>query len=537
MTLMKSVGGKLQALGIYILCASMIQTQIAFLAQAESQAQAPLPIEETFKPFGDAKTIPQAQITVKAAEQRPALDEHGTPTILGPDAEADFEALVRANQILQVVGSADEFIKWWQDHEADELKLIPDMGKDVSWQYFLTNVYAKYMAVRTHADTDPSDYIVWLHSLVSNPYIAAVSHGTTTVAGFILAYIWQVLTLGLGINMMNNYLNSGVKPALDKATSTGNRHLGKFGKWLYTVLNRPKKTEQIMKNLDAAKSDFEQIRAVVSGSGFNLTPDKWAEIAAHLQKTYLQLNLAWNDLGDGLRAGRDNNNNTTIGRPMAFGNGVASALTAAEVHLQGAEQTLDRVIARGGNAAEVDRLGQKLMQEIGDQIKNTDAQDWVVNHNVLNLQAQLEAQGASADQVRRVSEGFRRHFIFMRQAATFLAEEIHMNAAYHDLLVHVNNTFQSVREGMGLNYFRAMFASEVKKQLDSMSLSIDLDEKLVRALKDKSPAANVIDLIKPTVDSQEGQRAIGEPDSTTRDPKDETPAERVKDVVRAAGRK
>jgi hypothetical protein len=540
-----------------LLCVLLIQAEVESFAETISQ-QTKLLFEygppyslsfeqnktlEVFKPFTPAKSFDEAKLTIQAAEKR-KMSNFNSPRDL-----SEFDLLIQANVITKFIVEKDliEFQQWWRENRTSLMSEIPKMGKDVSWQIFLANIYIKFKLLKSKALIDPTEFIQWMKSVINTPWVQHASMATfamlTGIFSFVTGVVYGAMVSGPAAGFISAFLEPLIRPLREKGVIVGIQLFGKTGKAINSVMFDGKATENLVVEMKDTKKSISDVRSLITTDIYTLTPQQWIDNLQKLYHSWNHLNYVWNKMPDVYKGGRDRMTDQLIFRPRDFSNSVTQAISAAEIHRQGAEQMLDRIILKSTAPNDVLRISEELYKIIEKQMqleRSPEGQSTELNLQIEGLKQQLVDLGSSPPQAERVIENYKRIFIFTRQAATVLAGQLLHDTEFSDTIVQARGAFEAMRAGNCLQFFHKELAAEVKDILDRISFEIDLN---IKALDGETKNADkakdssqTFDIISKINGSKEGLRVANEPGSLTK-PTKENEGSRVKEAVRAAERK
>lgn len=539
------------------LCILLIQTEVICFAEKIVQetktilAIAPqinLPSEQIenfkiFKPFTPAKTFEEAKLTIQAAEKRKMTNLKSTSDL------TEFDMLIQANVLTKFIVEKDhiEFQKWWSENRTSLMNEIPKMGNDVSWQIFLANIYIKFKLLKSKALIDPSEFIQWMKSVINTPWVQHASMATfamlTGIFSFVTGVVYGAMVSGPAAGFISAFLEPLIRPLREKGVIVGIQLFGKTGKAINSVMFDGKATENLVVEMKDTKKSISDVRSLITTDIYTLTPQQWVDNLQKLYHSWNHLNYVWNKMPDVYKGGRDRMTDQLIFRPRDFSNSVTQAISAAEIHRQGAEQMLDRILLKSSAPDEVLRVSDDLYKIIEKQMqleRSPEGQSTELNLQIEGLKQQLIDLGSSPPQAERVIENYKRVFIFTRQAATVLAGQLLHDTEFSDTIVQARGAFEAMRAGNCLQFFHKELAAEVKDILDRISFEIDLNIKALDS-EGKIPekgkdSPQTLDIISKINASKEGLRVVEEPGSLTK-PVQENEGSRVREAVRAVERK
>ncbi|MGZ3723562.1 MAG: hypothetical protein ACXVA9_11555 [Bdellovibrionales bacterium] len=515
---------KLSALGLSLL---LIQTEVVCLAEAV----APL------KSASDSAGFDQAETTIRNAEKRNSFKFDA------PADAADFEALVRANATIHFIDDPGEFLVWWQQNKVDLIAQTSSMGPGLNWQTFIANIYIKYKITKTDAHKDPSAFLQWMTGVLSNPWVKRITSSTFGVVAtgfaFITGIVYGAMVAGPAAGFINAFLEPLIRPIREKGSVVGTKLFGRGGKALNSLLFDRKAKVEVTTGLEDAKTTIKDVRSILTIANYRMSAQQWSENMKRVYASWNHLNFVWNKMPDVYHAGRDRAMDMIVFRPKDFANSVTQAMSAAEVHRQGAEQMLDRIMLKSSDPRQVESIGRNLLSLIEEQMRlqrETEKSE-ALQPRIIELQNKLVELGAAPDQASRVVENFRRVFVFTRQAAGVLAANLLHDAQFSDMIAETRATFEALRDSYSLEFFHAELGSEVSEILERMEFQINVDLKTVSEIEVKEGSARpALELVEKLGASTDGARAASEPGSLTR-PAPVTGEQRVQEAVGRAGKR
>ncbi len=470
----------------------------------------------------ESEALKRAKAVIEAAEARLMKG------LLSPQDELDFAALVEANAVTQFVDDPKEFLEHFRKHKDQYLKNLPLAGqKPLNWQIFMAQAYTQYKIEKTQATQYPRKFIEWISKVVSNPYVEWASWKTwAAIVGvylFVKGVASGALIAGPAAGAVNSALNPLVTPINQKLAVIGNKYLGRVGmvlnSWLFDGAAKKEAAE-----MEKAKEAVNGMRSILEGESYKISGENWSLNMRRLYKVWNHLGYLFSLVPDAYRGGRDLLGYLTIMRPKDFAQSATNSLNAAEVHRQGAESIVDRLIMiQPANASALQAVSESLLELAQKQIeaeRNAPERVAEFSEAIAEGKAELARLGATAEQINRIFENYRKAFIFKRQAATVLAVQFLHDAMYAETLRGAQKIYNEMLNNHSLNYLHKEFKAEVAEILDRIDFKLDVKLHSIELEKSnpvKGDKEKALDRIMEINGDTAAKRSLVEPGSLLRE--------------------
>lgn len=488
-----------------------------------------------FKPFAVAHTREEGQATINAAQMRPFAG------LNSPQDEADFTNLVHANHLIDAIDEPMEFLSWFL---ASQPRLIDEfqsqVTETVSWEAFVTALYVKYMI-----DTKPPE-TVWqsLYSKVAGTVLKWRSSVSYTVVAYVFYQIGGMAKGGMISGPVaggwNSYLAQLMAPFHQKLFVKGVQRFGKTGKWLYSVLFK-------------IHSAVQFALRVVLGGQYSMSHDQFTANVQAAFDHWNEMNMAYSGQPPGLTSGRALFLEYGVFRLRDLDTALKTAVNGAELNLQGAEQIIYNIMNRNpSNGTAIYQAGNNLLVSVGEEFAQSEeltASSRLLlepSRDVKLFQDFLAAHGGMELEIDRLTECYRRVYVFTRSAATVLAMEKVNNVHSADMIHATRGVYERLRLGTLLEYFDRQLKYAVRDILESMDIQISVAEKEIEAeeaaetreQRNERPSEDpMLKIIQGINGSPEGIHAAEEPGGLGRSPEPASAAEHVQQEIRTGGRR
>ncbi len=381
---------------IYVLCAA----QVAYGAGAPALGsttpaaapKAPVKTEPPAPPIAPQPPAPSATIgaqgplakrqVVDLADARAViefaelrfLEDYFSPEVTAAKLELfefDIAKVIDANVLIQFIEQKSEFSNWYHRNKLGLLKEFLAKYPRTDLQRFTASIYLKY---RLQAGVqDPNLFMEWLARLTSNPWIRDISSGTAIlivgVLGFALRTAHGAMVAGPMASFLTNFFEPLLRPIREKITITGARLWEKGGLWLNGKLFNENEKSAVKQETGDARSKLSALQKMVDRLGYEMSPEQFHENLNRIHNTWNQVNQIWlKTQPTAYQNGRAIVTDALIFRHETLSRAVLVSVHAAETHLQGAEQMVDRLSQRSLSPTETEAAGRQLEKLVENQL-------------------------------------------------------------------------------------------------------------------------------------------------------------------------
>lgn len=264
----------------------------------------------------------------------------------------DFERLLIHRKGMQGLSKASGFHDWWMQNHAIYLTrpVVETYVKEgLTLGELLDDMHLFYMAGQAKKQSLSRTARV-LGRVTKRKIVFAVAFPLVVLAHKIIIFLWNLLVLGPGVQMMNSYTTPVITPLAQTATQIGSQDLAVVASSIQAWLTNREKLREVRQEIDETTqrlqhTDFksmkpEQIRT------------KWAEF----EQTYFGLFMRYNQtLPSHLRDGRSFFRDWMVFTPVGLSTNLAAFDTQYWTHRRELE-SLKAKERRSGLVAEEKRL-------------------------------------------------------------------------------------------------------------------------------------------------------------------------------------
>ena len=470
--------------------------------------------------------------------------------------DIDFNSVVEANHVIDFADDVDGFKAYFEKHELDLVAARAKMKADISLQGFFTQVYIAYKIEKTEAKKDPSVFLSWIDSSISNPILRKVSTSSYTVvtgvAAFSFGIIYGATVAGPIAGFVGAFLEPMVRPVREKVAVFGSRLFSKPGFFLNRVLfaNR-QAAEANLKEVNDAQSETTEAQQLVRSMGYDMTPEQFTHNLEKVRDAWLHAQQVMSKTNpEAYRNGRGILMDANVFRSQNFAINTMQAVQGAEIFRQGIEDTLERIEKKSPKPEEVQAAGERLLLAVRNQMKVETSSQIASSEELKSLQtatskarSEILALGATPIQADRLISNQQKEFAAYKHAATSLAASILHDFQYAEfnraMPQELYNMYRTFRRSYMLDFFQSQFQDEVVTLLDQVGFKLKIAEQSLIAVTEAPQSAGKsgrsIPVLKRLSRNKTSSNRVSRSELNREDPK--TPAESAAESVLKAIKK
>lgn len=246
----------------------------------------------------------------------------------------DFDRLLKHRRELQGLTKAKAFQKWWDSNCGAYLtKPVVENYKqrDLNLGELLDDLHLHYLAIEERRKNEK-----WttkaLAPILKSQTLLTASLCVAMVIGKAGAFVWNLMILGPGVQMINSYTTPVITPLAQTATQTGSKDLAPVAAAIQGWLTNRDKLKVVNERIRVTTEKFRKV------DFRKLTPEqtraKWAEF----EQTYFQLFMSYNQtLPSHLRDGRGFYRDWMLFTPVGLATNLAAFDTQYWMHRKALE--------------------------------------------------------------------------------------------------------------------------------------------------------------------------------------------------------
>lgn len=276
----------------------------------------------------------------------------------------DFERLLRQRKGIQGLSKATDFREWWKKNQAIYLTrpVVETYIKEgLTLGELLDDMHLHFVASQVRKKTE-SRTVRLLSKVTNKRLVFAIVFPLIVVLHKAIFFLWNLMVLGPGVQMVNSYTKPVITPLAETATQKGSRDLTVVASSIQGWLTNREKLHEVRKEINATTERLKR-------TDFNkMSPEQIREKWGEFEKIYFDLFLSYNQtLPSHLRDGRSFFRDWMLFTPVGLATNLAAfdtqywthrreldALRAKEAHgaLSADERQLKRIHRDQMNAAE-----------------------------------------------------------------------------------------------------------------------------------------------------------------------------------------
>lgn len=418
---------------------------------------------------------------------------------------SEKEALFKKDldYVIELMGDLKQIdakkFKVWLDAHWQELATQPVIqayakeGKKLP--IFVHEAYFRYLLSEGLKSGDQGQVMHAALSVIQNPYLRFLSGKTVKLAFALLGMAWTTVYFsalpGTFGRIIGSVTNNMVGPIAEKAEQWSNVHMTGPATWIRQSLegtsngdlqeqnqkieDTAEQTKKKLKEMsdELALYDYKMMTPVQAKKNFEKLKNQWIDFGQYWVKTFPPY----------VREGRRLSVEYGLDIPVQIGSAFSAHDSNGELHRQGLEQDLARLLAQGVRREDLTELKELVQKAISispesrppdtlDQLRELPLQE-----SLDPLLERLKASGVTEQDLNQIF----RHLAQIEKsddaiagvAASVLFQDFIYPENYRIFPDEEKKLFNAIRERYGYDYYMARVAKKLVKTIEQMGLEVD----------------------------------------------------------------